>query len=292
MARSPFYADFLVKLDFPYLVYGMLESTDEAFAGVAVHRSRRQGHVQRDGIAVMKRLVPHVRQAFDVARRLKGTGDARHSLERALDWLADGVALVRTDGKIVYSNAAFQAIARRGDGIGVRRGFFDIAAPESRAQLEGAIGDASRLRDGDPVTSRAADFPVPRSSGAPPYLVVVRPLLDRGVRSDDRTAAMVFVHDPLAHSSAAMRLFRDVFGFTELEANLAQALQGGVPLGDYARTRAVSVNTVYTHLRRIKEKTGSKRMAELIHKLNELRCRCGSSDRRRAPPRRQAKSRL
>ena len=44
----------------------------------------------------------------------------------------------------------------------------------------------------------------------------------------------------------------------------------GGALGDCARTRAVSLNTVYTHLRRIKEETGSKRMAELIHKLNDL----------------------
>jgi PAS domain-containing protein len=96
----------------------------------------------------MQRLVPHVRQAFDVARRLKGAGDARHSLERALDWLADGVALVRSDGKVVYSNAAFQAVARRDDGLGIRRGLIDIAAADARARFETAIGDMSRLQGG------------------------------------------------------------------------------------------------------------------------------------------------
>jgi hypothetical protein len=33
---------------------------------------------------------------------------------------------------------------------------------------------------------------------------------------------------------------------------------------------------IYTHLRRIKEKTGCTRMAELIRKLNDCKCRCGS----------------
>jgi DNA-binding CsgD family transcriptional regulator len=271
MARSPFYAEFLAKIDFPYLVYGMLTSTDDEFSGIAVHRSRRQGHVQREGIAVMQRLVPHVRQAFDVARRLKGTGDARHSLERALDWLADGVALVRADGKVVYSNAAFPAVAHRGDGLGIRRGLVDIVAAEARARFEKAVGDMARMQNGDFARLSPAEFPVPRSSGAPPYLVAVRPLLDKAGRGDHSQAvAIVFVHDPLMRNAAAMRLFREVFGFTESEAHLAQALQGGVPLGEYARSRAVSLNTVYTHLRRIKEKTGSKRMTELIHKLNEL----------------------
>jgi DNA-binding CsgD family transcriptional regulator len=40
---------------------------------------------------------------------------------------------------------------------------------------------------------------------------------------------------------------------------------------DYARERALSPNTAYTHLRRIKEKTGCKRMPELIRWLNDLR---------------------
>ncbi len=63
---------------------------------------------------------------------------------------------------------------------------------------------------------------------------------------------------------------RDVFGLTESEAHLAQALQSGVPIGNYARDRALSLNTVYTHLRRLKEKTGCHRMPELIRKLNDL----------------------
>ena len=47
--------------------------------------------------------------------------------------------------------------------------------------------------------------------------------------------------------------------------------KAGVPLRDYARERMVSRNTVYTHLRRIKEKTGSRRMAALVRKLNDLK---------------------
>jgi DNA-binding NarL/FixJ family response regulator len=52
---------------------------------------------------------------------------------------------------------------------------------------------------------------------------------------------------------------------------LAQALQEGMAVTDYARARKLSLNTAYTHLRRIKEKTGCKHMAELIRWLNDLR---------------------
>jgi len=272
MDRSPFYTEFLAKIDFPYFVYGILSATDEEFAGIAVHRSRKQGHVDRAGIAVMERLVPHVRQPYDVARRLKGAGEARHSLERALDWLADGIALVRADCGVVYANEAFQAIVRRDDGIRIRRGILDIVTVGARARFEEAIADVSRLQSGDAISPVLADFPIPRAGGAPPYLLSVRPLVktEHARVAKANAVAIVFIRDPASRNAAALRMLREVFGLTDAEASVAQALQAGVSLGVYARQHAVSLNTIYTHLRRIKEKTGCHRMAELIHKLNDL----------------------
>lgn len=57
--------------------------------------------------------------------------------------------------------------------------------------------------------------------------------------------------------------------FTGAEANLAAGLQAGLSLGDYARHHALSLNTIYT-LRRIKDKTGCRKVPELIRRLNDL----------------------
>jgi DNA-binding CsgD family transcriptional regulator len=87
---------------------------------------------------------------------------------------------------------------------------------------------------------------------------------------DDRAVAIVFVRDPLSRNPAAAQMLREVFGLTEAEAALAFALQAGIPIAAYARERDVSINTVYTHLRRLKDKTGCTRLSELIRKLNDL----------------------
>jgi DNA-binding CsgD family transcriptional regulator/PAS domain-containing protein len=271
MNRSPFYADFLARMNMRYFVFAVLTATESEFSVVTVNRPAKQGHIDRAEIAMMERLLPHVRQAFDVATRLKGAGEARHSLERALDWLADGVVLVRTDGTVVYSNEAFQAIARRSDGVHTRKGVIELAAADARSRFEAALKAVHLLRNGDPRHA-SADFPVARASGAPPYLVSVRPIPrnHRDSRLATTADAIVFIRDPLSRNTAAIRLLREVFGLTDAEASLAQALQSGISPGDYARVRAVSLNTVYTHLRRVKEKTGCTRMAELTRKLNDL----------------------
>ncbi len=207
-----------------------------------------------------------------MARRLKGSTDVRLSLEGALGWLSDGVALVRADGTIVYTNEFMQEIARRSDGIRIKKNALDFAAQTARASLDAAIGDICRTKGGEVSSVAPANFAAPRSSGASSYLVSVRALPDTHARSRPHAGAvaMVFVHDPRGQAAAAIKTLRDVFGFTDAEALLAQALLAGTPLGDYAQARAVSLNTIYTHLRRIKEKTGCGRMTQLIRKLNEL----------------------
>jgi PAS domain-containing protein len=165
--------------------------------------------------------------------RLRGNADARHSLERALDWLADGVMLVRTDGTVVYANEAFQAIARRSDGVQTKKGIIEFAAGDARERFDAALKAVHQLRNSDPRHA-SADFPIARPSGAPPYLASVRPIPSNrhAGRLETPADAVVFIRDPTSRNTAAIRMLREVFGLTEAEASLAQALQSGIAPGD------------------------------------------------------------
>jgi DNA-binding CsgD family transcriptional regulator len=114
---------------------------------------------------------------------------------------------------------------------------------------------------------------VRRAADVPPYLVSVRPLArpSRESQSAARAAAILFIRDPLKRGSAAGQMLREIFGLTEAETGVALALQSGIPLEQYARTNKVSLNTVYTHLRRVREKTGCHSVADLVRKLDEFR---------------------
>ncbi len=220
----------------------------------------------------MQRLVPHFRQALDVTARLKRAAGAGRSLEGALDWLVDGVALLARDGAVLYANQALQDIARGDDGIAIKKGTFAVGSPEARVLFGQALAAVVGLRDGNAGKTAPQDSRWPASCAAPPYLVSVRPLARAAgdAQQRGRAVAMVFVRDTLRQDTAGVRLLAEIFGLTPAEAGLARAIQAGVPLDQYAARRAVTLNTVYTHLRRIKEKTGCKRMSELIRKLNDL----------------------
>jgi DNA-binding CsgD family transcriptional regulator len=272
MDRDAYYVKYLASLDLRYFMSGQITNTRDAQGIVSIQRTRHQGHVQKSEIERMRRLLPHLRQAHDVASRLKSVGQEARSFERALDWLTDGAAFVRTDGKVLYANEALQQIARSGDGIGIKRGRLEFAKADGASRFALAIATVAQMRAGEDCNSGFADFPVPRGGGAPAYLVSVRPLTNgsRRRRSNSQAEVIVFVRDPLRRNSSAYRLLRDVFGLTEAEAGVARALQAGTSPIEYAREHALSVNTVYTHVRRIREKTRCKRQAELIRTLNDL----------------------
>jgi PAS domain S-box-containing protein len=188
--------------------------------------------------------------------------------ESALDLLADGIALLKRDGGIVYVNEALRRLAAAGNEIRIERNAIEFASPDLRSRFAQAMGAVERDPD---AAWRATDFAVPRQDGRPPYTVSVRPLSRGGTDAGHPgAAAMLLVHDPLQQSATAARMLRELHGLTNAEAQLVQALSTGMTAVAYAESRQVSITTVYTHLRRTREKTGWKSVAELTRRFHEL----------------------
>ncbi len=189
--------------------------------------------------------------------------------ENALDLLADGIALLRPDGGIVYANAALRHLAESNGDFRVDRDVIEIASPDLRHRIATALVAVERVQKPE-NRDLATDFAVPREDGRPPYTVSVRPLQRAGEEAHRDAAAMVLVHDPLQPNLATARMLKELYGLTNAEARLVQALGTGMAAVDYARSRNISLTTVYTHLRRTREKTGWKSVAELTRGFHEL----------------------
>ncbi|MCJ2120630.1 helix-turn-helix transcriptional regulator [Methylobacterium sp. J-001] len=67
-------------------------------------------------------------------------------------------------------------------------------------------------------------------------------------------------------------MLQDLFGFTPAEAALATDILAGHDLAASAARRRITVHTARAHLRRLFEKTGTNRQAELMRLLLLLLC--------------------
>ncbi|MGC1622507.1 MAG: hypothetical protein WA759_06855 [Pseudolabrys sp.] len=70
MERDPFYAEFLPHMGLRYFTAAIFEHTPEKLAAVHVQRTRKQGHVDKREIALMRRLCPHYHRAYATERRV------------------------------------------------------------------------------------------------------------------------------------------------------------------------------------------------------------------------------
>lgn len=218
----------------------------------------------------MNRHVPHDQLAHDVVTRLRTLGDRCGVLGNALEWLADGVALLRADGGIVYANDALCALARRGDAFRIAGNTIEFAARDVRRRFDAALGAVEGIDDPS-HDATLTDFPVPRSSGMPAYIVSIRRLMPGKTHTTpEQPDVMLLVRDPLWRSPASSQMLQELFSLTNAEAHLARALCTGTTTADYALERRVSLNTVYSHLKRVREKTGCKSVPELIRKFGDM----------------------
>src|SRR5262249_52756796 len=149
------------------------------------------------------------------ATRLKVANEGRGLLENALRWLADGAALLRIDGSIVYANDTLHIFAKRGDGLRIAGRNIEFAVPDARRRFEATLAAVARPGNSS-GGARPADFPVPRSYGMPAYIVSVRPLADGEIRTTLGAHANVIllVRDPLYRNVATSQILRDLFGLT------------------------------------------------------------------------------
>jgi DNA-binding CsgD family transcriptional regulator/PAS domain-containing protein len=270
MTHDPFYSEFLSRMGLRYFISAVLEQTPGRISVVTAQRSKRQGHVGDREISLMHRLCPHFQRANDMRTRINAATDRNSLFENALDLLSDGIALLGRGGKLVYVNEALRLLAAREKDFRIDRNAVEFSTPELRSRFAAALGAAGRVRD-PAAAFLPTDFAVPREDGLPPYTISVRPLHTRKDATQDPDAmAMLLVHDPLQRHASAGRMLQDLYGLTNAEAHLVQALSSGMTAVAYARSRGVSITTVYTHLRRTREKTGWKSVAELTRRFHEL----------------------
>src|SRR5438105_7965064 len=146
---------------------------------------------------LMQRLCPHFQRAYQMRARLTAVPGHANALEDALDLLADGVALLRRDGGIVYANEALRMLAARGNDFRVDRKVVEFSTIDLRNRFAAALNSAQRVEDPS-VAFGLTDFAVPRDHGLPPYTVSVRPLTRARMEETHNpdAVAMLLIHDP------------------------------------------------------------------------------------------------
>lgn len=205
--------------------------------------------------------VRHVKHALAIDQRLGGMSKRGAVMDCAASSLPCGVLLLDARGAVLFASDRANALLRHRPGIQMEcgrlrnlRGLEERTLPRALAGLLASSSGA-----GGAV---CVDLP------AQGTLAPLRLLLMRAADTPGAGAILALAFEQgNAASLPNVELLRDLYGLSAAEAELAGLLISGQTLGEAARTRSVSVNTVRSQLKGLLRKTGSRNQADLMRTL-------------------------
>lgn len=265
-AKTDFASGWLNAQHFHRFLAGVFAGDDGSVRMVALPRARRRGGFSTEARNQFADLLPYLQRRLAGSEALQSAKTVQSAAVTALHGIAIGVALIRTDGGVLYANPAATAVINNGDILSLNNGALALGQPGRRGRFRELLTRlAGMVRAGEQVVPRA--LAVPRPSRQRPVSVLVWPMPNAGDAGPDEPIAIVFIGDPENPGQIdAMRLC-DLYGLSRAEARVAALLAQGNRLDETAQILGVAYETVRKHLKQIFSKTGTDRQAELVRML-------------------------
>ena len=212
-------------------------------------------------IALIKQLLPHIRQFVRVRQALASAEALGTSLTSLLDNALLGVLFLDRQGTIVETNTRALRILRRGDGVVDRDGVLCARLLTDNAKLQRLL---ARALPHWSQTASSGSMTVQRPSGKLPLTLHISPVIHRADFGAQRVAALVLLVDLVERPQIDPTFLATTLGLSPAESRVAAALAAGQSVRDIAVTTHRTQAAVRWHLRHMYVKLGISRQADLV----------------------------
>ena len=266
MRKTEFYAAMGRRYDCTRCVVGVLHASTHRTAVLTVNRGDRHDEFDARDSRVMTILLPHLRRALAVQRRLGALDNERAPILDAIDRLALGVMLVDSRARPICVNRSATRMLEKGGALSIENESLVAAAPGVSARLARALGSAIAVAHGGAFATEHGELVVPRSAGRRPLFVSVSPVGQRQSYNGlaRPAAAVVFLVDPDAIALAPHDRLQALYSLTAAEARVAGALAAGQSAADVSERFGVSRETARSQIKRVFEKAGVRSQSAFI----------------------------
>jgi DNA-binding CsgD family transcriptional regulator/PAS domain-containing protein len=271
LQRSPFYDILSAPLDLRFVCGGILENDGNHHSALYFWRRKDQSDFDRASMAALAAVLPHVRQALEVQRRIRGPqldGTPVGALTLAtFQNSRHGILVLDEKGKVLFANLEAERIARSGQGIHIRNGLLCLDDAQAASEVDRLMAHALGISR-DTAFAPMRPIRIPQKSGAQSYEFLMIPVTDGVQRAilPPAAAFMVAVTDPDTIAGASHQRLRG-YGLTGAEARLCQALIRTGSLHHAADQLHISPSTARSHLKNVFTKLGVTSQVQLVMRL-------------------------
>jgi DNA-binding CsgD family transcriptional regulator len=263
--QSRFYKEWIQPQGWIDNIGVYLDKAPEGQAGFAVFRNEREGLADEPSRERLRLLAPHLRRAVLIGKVIEFKTAEAAAFADALDGLSAAMVFVDSNGRITQTNAEGRAMIADGGVLRASLGRLVVAGdPDVDRALQdvflaAATGDAA-------IGVRGVAVPLTARDGER-YVAHVLPLSSgarRGVGVNYAAAAVLFVQKAALATRSPLEAIARTYKLTPMEVRVLLAIVeiGGAP--QVAETLGIGEGTVKTHLKRLYQKTGASRQADLV----------------------------
>ncbi len=280
LQRSPFYGILSAPLGLRFVCGGILENDERHHSALYFWRRSDQADFDQASMAALTAIMPHVRQALEVQRRIRGpqldTMPAGSLTLGNFEASRHGIFVLDATGRVLFANPEGERIARSGDGVCISNGVLSVDDAQIAAEV------AHMMSRGIGI-ARTAEFAqmrpirIPQKSGRQSYELLMIPVTDGVQRAilPPTAAFMVAISDPGSVDGMSHQRLRG-YGLTGAEARLCQALIRIGSLPSAADELQISRSTARSHLKNIFAKLGVTSQVQLVTRLAAAREQAGN----------------
>jgi DNA-binding CsgD family transcriptional regulator len=265
--RSEFYSGWIAPQKHRHGLLGVIFRRHSLASMLGAIRERGTRPFGEEEVSLVNVLMPHLQRAVSLHRVIVDLERQRNAATDTLDHWSLGVILLDKQGRVVLMNREAEEIVCQKDGLSLTEKGPCAALANETTELRRLIQDAIATRLGRDGGSGGA-MSLTRPSMKRALKALVTPLFPQDAFPVQRGAlAALFVSDPDTQDNSDGDTLRHLYGLTPAEAELTVRLVTGGDMRCAAQMLGVSMNTARTHLKRVFEKTGAKRQAELVRLL-------------------------
>jgi DNA-binding CsgD family transcriptional regulator len=261
--RSTYYHEWMKPQGFKHNMGNTLLSEHGLVANITLFRSPDMPAFDDAEVSAFERLSTHMTRSLQMSARLQpGLAGAATA---ALDAVPHAIALLDGQRRLLYANAAMEALLRQRQGLMLRGDALHAFDAAGEAALAALLADAHAT---DRCASRGLGPLTLPCTGQGRLIVRAVPLgAGSTSRLPRRAATLLLASACRPRESPSLVELRHLYGCTHAEARLVQSLLEGRGLRDAAGSLGITYGTARAYLKVVFQKTGVHTQAQLVSTL-------------------------
>jgi DNA-binding CsgD family transcriptional regulator len=252
------YQQFTRALGVMDTVWIVVHANEESVFLLTLNRKQEQGPYSETELEPIRRLVPHLRQAYQLYEEVSRANMAVDSMTSVLDAVARPMILLSDTCRVVHCNLMARDLLDSGKEFAVRKERLELFSRQQHSEMMGKVWNVVRSSMG--LSSFLAETHYVQRQGKPDLILCISPIENLAQGG----GALVTILDPEQRELPDAKRIACYFSLTKAESRLCEDLVKGLSLKEIALARHKSEATLRSTLKTIYEKTGLNRQGLLI----------------------------